>query len=344
MTHYILKWHVISGRRIYYVHDLHAKYRPVVRLGPNEVSAATTSAFKEIYSVNSWYTKHEWYTAFTGFHTPSMTFARALSKSQMRSQWEGTFNTITKKAISKVNENLPLVFGDSWDILDKGEKNEFIQCLEIYMQSTRLIADLPLIKIVGRWIPHPVCIRAFRGWDMLLGYASRAVENNRGSSPAGSKIIFGDVLATIDKGNSLSDFDIKNEAGGFTVAGTDTSAVIMSYLVYAVLSRPNLQKKLEEEAAMLTKGFQDADVEKLRWLNATISEMNRLYAAAQGAFPGRAPKGGAVVEGFAIPEGTTISCQSYTMHRKEELFENALTFKPERWCPESEMSTDAKAV
>lgn len=358
-THYVLKWHTICGRRIYYVHDLHAKYGPIVRLSPKEISAATSDAFKQIYSVSSRFPKHEWYVAFGGHPTPGLfsmsdfaehgrrrkIFARAFSKSQLRAQWEGIFRSITKKAAIKIKKDLDdhgkadvlkwftfmasdisgqMMFGESWNMLDKEEKNDFIKCLEIYMQASGLAAELPLIKSIGKWIPHPFCKRAFRGWDMVIDYASRAVENSRQSSKTGSKTIFGDALAAVEKNESLSDFDIKNEAGNFTVAGTDTSAVTLSYLVFAVLSRPHLQATLEEETSTLPENFDDADVEKLPWLNATISETNRLFGAAQGAFPRLVPKGGATVEGFAIPERMTISCQSYTMHRKEDLFEDAL--------------------
>lgn len=332
----------------------------MVRLGPNEVSAATSDAFKQIYSVSSRFPKHEWYVRFGGHPTPGVfsmsnfadhgrrrkIFARAFSKSHLRSNWEETFRSITKKAAIKINEDLAangtvdvlkwltfmasdisgqMMFGESWNMLDKGEKNDFIKCLEVYMQASGLAAEIPVIKTIGRLIPHPLCVRAFRGWDMVLDYASRAVDNSRrGSQDMGGKNIFGDVVAAAEKNESLSDFDIKNEAGNFTVAGTDTTAVTTSYLVYAVLSRPDLQQTLETEVATLPEDFTDEDVEKLPWLNATISETNRLYGAAQGGLLRRVPLGGATVEGYTIPERTAISCQTYTMHRSEDLFEDAL--------------------
>ncbi|KAF4476595.1 Cytochrome P450 monooxygenase cypX [Colletotrichum fructicola Nara gc5] len=378
-THYVLKYHVVMGRRIFYVDDLHRKYGDIVRLSPGEVSVVSVDSHRKIYSVSSRCTKHEWYLKFGGHSYPGLftmtdhqehaqrrkMFARAFSKSQLRVQWEDTIRAIAKKDVHRIADDLKengkadvlkcwtfmtsdisgeLMFGESWDMLGKGQKNEFIRSVAIYIQSSGLTAELPLIKTVGRLIPHPWCRTAFRGWDYVLDYASRAVENSKKRTQMGERNIFGTILAGAEKGEILTEFDIKNEAGNFTVAATDTTAVTLSYLIYAVLSRPKLQAEIEAEVSTLPDNFTDADVETLPLLNATISETNRLFAAAQGAFPRRAPSGGLNLEGYMIPEKTTVSAQSYTMHRKEDLFPNALEFNPERWFAESNMSSDAKAV
>ena len=59
-----------SGSRRLYIHDLHEKYGPVVRLGPNEVSFASPEAVKEIYiSGGSGYDRTEFYDLFKQFNT-----------------------------------------------------------------------------------------------------------------------------------------------------------------------------------------------------------------------------------------------------------------------------------
>lgn len=59
-----------GGLRRVYIHDLHTKYGPVVRLGPNEVSFAGVEAMKEIYtSGGSGYDRTELYDLFRQFGT-----------------------------------------------------------------------------------------------------------------------------------------------------------------------------------------------------------------------------------------------------------------------------------
>lgn len=66
---YLMLEEFTSNRRPY-IHALHQKYGPVVRLGPNEVSFTSLEALKEIYaSGGSGYNKTEFYSLFMQFKT-----------------------------------------------------------------------------------------------------------------------------------------------------------------------------------------------------------------------------------------------------------------------------------
>lgn len=44
------------------------------------------------------------------------------------------------------------------------------------------------------------------------------------------------------------------------------------------------------------------------------------------------PSGGWTIDGYYIPEGTTVSCQAYSVHRMDEqAFHDAGSFNPHRW-------------
>ncbi|KAK4043948.1 putative sterigmatocystin biosynthesis P450 monooxygenase [Parachaetomium inaequale] len=64
-TTLVLKWHEFRTNRTRYVHSLHLKYGPAVRVAPNEVVFASAAAVKEIYcSGGSGYDKTEFYDMF----------------------------------------------------------------------------------------------------------------------------------------------------------------------------------------------------------------------------------------------------------------------------------------
>lgn len=64
-TSCILKWHELHANRTRYIHGLHLKYGPAVRIAPNEVAFASEGAMKEIYcSSGSGYDKTEFYDLF----------------------------------------------------------------------------------------------------------------------------------------------------------------------------------------------------------------------------------------------------------------------------------------
>ncbi|KAJ3522695.1 hypothetical protein NM208_g12750 [Fusarium decemcellulare] len=64
-TSLVLKWNELGANRTMYIHALHKKYGPVVRIAPNEVSFTSAAALKEIYgSGGSGYDKTEFYDLF----------------------------------------------------------------------------------------------------------------------------------------------------------------------------------------------------------------------------------------------------------------------------------------
>ena len=112
------------------------------------------------------------------------------------------------------------------------------------------------------------------------------------------------------------------EATALIVAGTDTTAVTLTYLVWAVLSSAAVHKALNEELEGLTEGYTDADLEALSYLTAVIDETLRLYGAAPGGLPRTVPEGGRILNGYFFPEGSTVTTQAYTLHRDPSLFPN----------------------
>ena len=187
-------------------------------------------------------------------------------------------------------------------------------------------AEFPLFRTLGPHIPYPSLRKIFDFRSVVDTYTQRAVRRARDQNNQ-SKIVFANILSDNENEklkHSLSDKDIKSEATSFTIAGTDTTSIVLTYLTWAVLVRPQLQSQLEEELATLSDDFTDAQLEALPVLSGIVLETLRLYTAGPSSHPRRVPKGGVILEGHFIPKDVTISSQAYTMHRDERLFSNAL--------------------
>lgn len=139
-------------------------------------------------------------------------------------------------------------------------------------------------------------------------------------------------------------------------AGHETTAIQLTYMCYE-LSRPVNKAR----QALLRKELQDAfgvaklvdhiiddleAVDKLPYLEALIQENSRVHTSIPGSEPRVTDKpyvvnvGGKKVE---LPVGTQISCQPYSMHRVEFVFEDADLWIPERWLrKESESESEYK--
>ena len=193
--------------------------------------------------------------------------------------------------------------------------------IKIGTMTTELPILSPLSKVL-RFVPKAMMPMVLHSNDTAIKETKNSAASAKVSDD--SNTIFAGVAAEAEKGEKLDEEDVSTEAGVFTVAGTDTTAVTLTYLVWCVFSRPDLREKIEGEVAALSDDYTDADLLELPWLNGIISETLRLYGPIASALPRVAPPEGAVLGGIPIPGGTFISTQSYTIHRDPELFPKPL--------------------
>ncbi|KAL4814464.1 cytochrome P450 [Aspergillus spinulosporus] len=376
-----LKLSVITGQRIYFIHSLHQRYGPIVRVSPTEVSVSSLPDFREIHRVGSPFLKSEWYEKFVmGQESPGVfamsdpkqhgarrrLFARALSNTELRRVWESVVRSKVRLAVDRIKGELEadggrcdvlkwwtflatdvvghLMFGEDFDMLNIGVKNEYIQVLESTMMGSGINAELPFVGFIARHLPFSVVRSMFRANDYLTSYGRKAVTNARANSDSSRNIFSGmlyEANKCTDRDSGLSEMEVIAEAGNMIVAGSDTTAVTLTYLVWAVLSQPQLQREIEGEVLALEEGYDDAKLETLPVLNAVIKETLRLYGAAPGSLPRTVPRGGATLGGYFIPEGMTVSTQSWTVHRDKNLFPNPDSFDVSRWLKGNEAGDPA---
>ncbi|TKX24995.1 sterigmatocystin biosynthesis monooxygenase-like protein 2 [Elsinoe australis] len=373
-----LKKAVISGRRIFYIDDLHKQYGPIIRLSPTEVAiGGDVDAFKTIHGVQSKFKKDIWYEKLTNFPRLSVfsmrdlrehgarrrLFARGFSKSYLRETWEPAVRDKVKLAVSKIHGEAVigsadvmkwwtfmatdiigvLGYGESFGMLELGRRTEYIRVLEAALKGNGVGAEMPWVRSIGARVPVKKLREAFNSSDYILRYGTKAVENARkGGSDAN---LMATIMAEAEKGGGkVDDLDVRTESTSLIFAGSGTTANTLTFLSYAVLSRPSLQEALENEVAQLSDAFNDSDLEKLPLLNAVINETLRLFCAVPGSLPRVVPTGGVELCGYYLPEGTTVSTQAYTLHRNENVWRNAEMFDPTRWLPGKDIPAEAKAT
>lgn len=169
-------------------------------------------------------------------------FARAFGKTALRREWEGLVRSKCALAVARMGEESRRVgkvdvlkwwmflasdvvgeisFGEGFGNLERGEKNAFIGVLEKVTKGSGIRVELPLLGVLGGWIPTEEMQMLWNGKDLIMDYASKAVETAR--SLGGVKNIFASVIATADEGaQDLTDLDIKVEAVNFIIAGEYT--------------------------------------------------------------------------------------------------------------------------
>jgi cytochrome P450 len=140
------------------------------------------------------------------------------------------------------------------------------------------------------------------------------------------------------KNGVLDDLDIASECADHLLAGIDTTADTLMFLIWA-LSRPQhhqIQRRLQDEILAMPEGDFKEGVptveacDKLKYLDAAIKETLRLYAPLPASEPRSYPQN-VIVDGYMIDARTVVSMAPFNLHRNPEVFKNPLAFVPERW-------------
>ncbi|GJE85092.1 cytochrome P450 [Phanerochaete sordida] len=162
-------------------------------------------------------------------------------------------------------------------------------------------------------------------------------------------------LERLEKGSSVKDlfYWLSNEDGGekedppkaivisdsgvAIIAGSDTTSITLTNLVYCIIAHPQVYERLQAEIDKFCPTEQDAfdpkHLGEMRYLGAVISETMRIYPVLPNGTQ-RAPEpgtGGFVAGEHFIPEWTSIRVPLWSMHRDARNFTLPLAFAPERW-------------
>ncbi|TDZ40941.1 putative sterigmatocystin biosynthesis P450 monooxygenase STCB [Colletotrichum trifolii] len=369
ITDDVLRFYTVTGKRMYYIHSLHRRHGPVIRISPDEVSVADPDAYVAIHRMGSGFNKAGFYQGLVGKGKPGIftmsdpkqhaarrkLFARAFTTSSIRTNCEALVREKVEVAVERLRAEAvygnaadvhkwwtlmaidivaELSFGESFDMLQLGRKNHFIQVLDAVASASTIRYELPWLHSLLSRLPIKSTQLITNTRGEMMAYSRKAVENLRRNK--GNKAnLFAAMLAAseADEKSDLSDDVIRGEASNMLIAGSDPVSSSLTYLVWALLKLPGLQRRLEDEVGSLAADFDDSALEELPLLDAVINETLRLYGAVQGTFPRTTPSPGVYLGGYFIPPGTVVNTQTYTMHRLPDIFPNPLKFDETRFLP-----------
>ena len=145
--------------------------------------------------------------------------------------------------------------------------------------------------------------------------------------------------------NDLSEEDIREEVDTFMFEGHDTTAMALSWIIFLLGHNPEAQEKLRKEVDLLYEEMKAEScddqpvaldllkIKKLKYLECVIKEGLRLCPSVP--LVGRTVTKELDVNGYIIPEGTTVLCFIYQLHRNQEIFPQPERFVPDRFFAEN---------
>ncbi|NIJ12007.1 cytochrome P450 [Saccharomonospora amisosensis] len=159
----------------------------------------------------------------------------------------------------------------------------------------------------------------------------------------------GDLLSLLmetrddETGERMSDEQLRDEIFVMLFAGHETSANVLTWVLYRLARHVDVQKRVQQELARELEGRDPtlADCTKLVFTRCVIDETMRLYPQQWQGWRSTAEDD--EIGGYRIPAGTDIFFSTYHVHRHPEFWDEPEAFRPERFLPEQAAKRDRSA-
>ncbi|XWW96138.1 hypothetical protein V2A60_004109 [Cordyceps javanica] len=148
-----------------------------------------------------------------------------------------------------------------------------------------------------------------------------------------------DILSIALESGQFTDEGLQNQLMTFFAAGHETTSVSLTWAVYALCLNPAMQARLRAEVRANLPSVNDgaaaravtsADLDRLPYLNAVVSETLRLYPSVP--LTGRVAMRDTTVQGVAVARGTAVTIPQWAINVDRGLWgDDAEAFDPDRW-------------
>ncbi|KAF1958541.1 cytochrome P450 [Byssothecium circinans] len=360
----LLLYKKVNGHELNWTHAMHEKYGEVVRVGPNKLSYISAQAWKDInghrtngrpeipkdprFYFPTLNGEHSLLTILDA-HTHGQVrkiFTNAFSDKALRLQ-EPLIKTYVNQLVGNMKQKLSanseipfsmekmynfttfdvmgdLTFGKPPGLLNQSKYTPWVDTAIAQIRADAVltsIAQYPWLMKLAQWLmPKKMNDKRREHFEHSAHRVDKRLAQDTGENKP-------DIWSLVlEKGmDQLSLPKIHANAALFMVAGTETTATLLSGLTFYLLKNPTKHQKLP-------------------YLNACIEEGLRVYAPFPNGLPRQTPQGGTVICGDWVPEKTGVYVSPGAAFWSSLNFKDPDSFIPERWLPGTGYDSDKKDV
>lgn len=336
-------WHFTHGRLIYKIKELHDTYGPVVRIAPDEIVYMGKEAQKDIYAFGTGKgpmpKSRDFYFQMQGVDSVVTTPSNAeharirkllnpgFSERAMREQ-EASIMKYIDLFIQRLQERLhhgpqdlskwfnlitfdvigDLAFGDPFGSVDSGDYHPWVHTImqnNMWSVLSGSALRFPLLS-PGLRLLIPNTLKKER--ENMFAYTRDKVSRRIKAGTARADFM-SPLLSESGSGRSFSVAELELNAMTLVVAGSETTASLLTGFTYHLLTNPHVYDKLVAEIRSTFEKAEDINlrsVNALKYELAALEEGLRMFPPASAGLPRRVPPGGAKIVGEFVPEGVSI--------------------------------------
>ncbi|KAL0935526.1 uncharacterized protein CTRU02_210117 [Colletotrichum truncatum] len=364
----------LGGDDVEWMKRLHDQYGPVVRFGPTDLSYTAGEAWNDIHGPKVTEKAQEFsvqpvngmWLRPTAAGVPSMLttgtenhsrmrrlFAPAFSERALRQQ-EPLFRKYVDLLVYKISEvgeagkkpvemtqllnfatfdvMAELCFGQPLGLLAKNEYSPWVKSI---FESLKM---LPIASIINY---YPILNAIFTRFEPKSVTQQRVTHCKHSEERVNQRLQNGsdqpdvwNLVLTAKEGKGLTLEEMHSNAELFMLAGSETTATLLSGCLYNLLTHPDKLKILLQEIRGNFTKLDDLTFERLaelKYMNACLKEALRIYPPVPIGSPRVVLPGGQQILGKWVPPETRVSVHHWSTYQSAANFKNPKAFVPERW-------------
>jgi averantin hydroxylase len=151
------------------------------------------------------------------------------------------------------------------------------------------------------------------------------------------------VLKHSDKSTGMSTDEMVSNGSNLVLAGSETTATLLSGCIYQLCKNPDVMKKVTDEIRSAYTSDTEIDLfstGQLKYTLAVLDESMRIYSPVPTQANRTVPAGGDTVLGQYLPGGTVISMSQAIAHHYPPYWTKPEEFHPERFLGAEEFKND----
>jgi cytochrome P450 len=198
-----------------------------------------------------------------------------------------------------------------------------------------------LVRIIRKLMPKSRNKARYTHFEHSVTRVTKRLEKGREAEG----VDLWDLVLAQEEGKGLTRGEMDSNASLFMMAGTETTATLVSGLTYLLLKHPECMKKVVEEIRGAFINTDDMSMEQLAALpyyGACIKEAFRLYPPVPLGLPRVTPEDGSTICGHFVPPNTVVTAPQLAMYTHPDNFKRPLEYLPERWLGDKEFEDDQR--
>lgn len=235
-----------------------------------------------------------------------------VSALEAAAQKDETVNLVDMFNFTTFDTIADLAFGQPLSLLKTQQYNKWVQ--NVFMAIKFAVWSGTIAKILGSpldgYFNDFLMSLVKEETHIHMKYGADMVKTRLDNKDASKRPDVWTYVLSPENDHRLTREEMYANAGAILIAGSETTATLLSGLSFHLLNNPDAYGKLKREVRGAFSSDEDmsfAKLQELTYLNACISEGLRMYPPVAGGSPRYVPKGGAEICGEYVPGGVSCS-------------------------------------